>query len=126
MGKTLHLSRQSLPDLFDKALAYAGGTHTRADVWEGIKSKRFQYWGDDKCCVVTEIVDFPQTRKLHIFLAAGDLDEILNFYLPQMKEFARENGCKSITNISRKGFLKRLPAYGFVPKSVTFELGLKD
>lgn len=124
MALTPRPSRHSLPDLFDKALAYAGHTHTRADVWEGIKAGRFQYWPGDKSCIVTEIIEFPRTRKLHIFLAAGDLDEILDVLLPQMKEFAREHGCSSITNISRKGFLKRLPAYGFVPKSVTFELEL--
>lgn len=122
--KTLPASqkRYTLPELFDRALAHAGHTHTRQDIAEGINSGRFQYWPGTRCCVVTEIMEYPRARKLHIFLAAGDLDEILDDILPQLKDFARETGCSAITNISRKGFLKRLPAHGFKAKSVAFEM----
>lgn len=119
-------SRHSLPELFDKALSYAGHTHTREDIAEGIKAGRFQYWGDDECCVVTEIHQFPRCRKLHLFIAAGNLDRIFRVYLPQVKEYARENGCCALTSVSRRGFLKKFPPYGFKPKSITFELELKD
>jgi hypothetical protein len=116
----------TLPELFDKALAYGGHTHTREDIAAGLVNGRYQYFGDDKCCVITEIHDFPQCRKLHLFIAAGDLDRLLTVYLPQVKDFARDNGCNGLTSVSRKGFMRRFPAYGFKPKSVTFELELKD
>lgn len=119
-------SKHSLPELFDKALAYGGGTHTREDIAEGVKSGRYQYWGDDRCCLITELHEFPRRRKLHLFIAAGDLDRLLTVYLPQVKEFARENGCDGITSVSRRGFLRRFPKHGFKPRSVTFELELKD
>lgn len=118
-------TRHTLPELFDKALAIAG-THTRQDIADGVKAGRYQYWGDDECCLVTEIVEYPRCRKLHLFIAAGDLDRLLTEYLPRVKEFARDNGCKGLTSVSRKGFLRRFPAYGFKPKCVTFELELKD
>lgn len=114
---------KTLPDLFDKALERAG-THTRQDIAEGIRDGRYLYLGDDRCAVVLEIVQYPQCRKLHVFLAAGDLDRILDVHLPQMIDIARDYGCVSITNISRKGFLKRLPAYGFKPRSIAFEMEL--
>lgn len=116
----------NLPALFDKALKLGGYTHTRADIAEGIKTGRFQYWGDDDCCLVTEIVEYPRKRVLHLFIAAGKLDKLLDEYLPQVKAFARENGCSSLTSVSRKGFLKRFPAYGFKPKCITFEYELGD
>ncbi len=116
----------NLAALFDKALALDGHTHTRADIAEGIKKGRFQYWGDEECCVITEIVQYPRCRKLHFFIAAGKLSKLLDEYLPRVKEFALENGCTAITSISRKGFLKRFPPYGFKPKCVTFELDLKE
>mgnify|MGYP006294254697 CR=1 FL=1 len=119
-------SNHSLPELFDKALAYGGHTHSREDIADGVKSGRFQYWGDDRCCLITEIHDFPQCRKLHLFIAAGDLDRLFDKYLSQVKQFAREHGCSGLTSVSRRGFLRRFPAYGFKPKSVTFELELKD
>lgn len=31
---------QTLPELFDKALAHGGHTHTREDIAEGVKSGR--------------------------------------------------------------------------------------
>lgn len=115
----------SLPELFDKALRIGGNTHTRQDIAEGIAKGRFQYFGDDECCVVTEIVEYPQKRVLHLFLAAGNLNKLLEEYLPVVKQLAKDNGCTSITSVSRKGFLKRFPAYGFKPKCITFELDIE-
>ena len=115
----------SLSELFDKALKIGGNTHTREDIAAGIKSGRFQYWGDEDCCLVTEIVEYPQKKTLHLFIAAGDLSKLLENYLPKIKKFAQENGCSALTSVSRKGFLKRFPAYGFRPKCITFELALE-
>ena len=114
-----------LAALFDKALRIGGNTHTRQDIADGIKTGRFQYFGDDRCCVVTEIVDYPQKRTCHLFIAAGDLQRLFDVYLPMVKRFAREHGCVALTSVSRKGFLKRFPAVGFKPKCVTFELDLE-
>lgn len=116
---------QSLPELFDKALALGGHTHTRQDIAEGVASGRFQYWGDDECCLVTEIIEYPRKRVLHLFIAAGNLNRLLEQYLPAVKQFAKDNGCSALTSVSRKGFLKRFPAYGFKPKCVTFELPIE-
>lgn len=117
--------QSSLPELFDKALRIGGDTHTRQDIAEGIAQGRFQYWGDNECCVVTEIVEYPRCRKLHLFIAAGNLQRLFDVYLPKVKKFAREQGCVSLTSVSRKGFLKRFPAQGFKPKCVTFEFDLE-
>lgn len=118
--------RCDLPALFDKALRIGGNTHTRQDIAEGIAQGRFQYWGDDECCVVTEIVRYPRCLKLHLFIAAGNLQRLFDVYLPKVKDFAREQGCVALTSVSRKGFLKRFPSVGFKPKCVTFELELKE
>lgn len=116
----------TLPELFDKALDVGGNTHTRQDIIDGIAKGQFQYWGDAECCLVTEIIQYPQKRVLHLFIAAGNLNKLLEEYLPKVKQYASDNGCASITSVSRKGFLKRFPAYGFKPKCVTFELPIKD
>lgn len=118
--------QSSLPALFDKALALGGHTHTREDIADGIKKGRYQYWGDEDCCVVTEVVEYPRCRKLHLFIAAGKLSKLLEEYLPKVKAYAKEQGCVSLTSVSRKGFLRRFPAYGFKPKCVTFELDLEE
>jgi hypothetical protein len=117
--------QSSLPALFDKALKLGGNTHTREDIAEGIKSGRFQYWGDDECCVVTEIIQYPRKRVLHLFIAAGNLNRLFDVYLPKVKSFAIDNGCSSLTSVSRKGFLRRFPPE-FKPKCVTFECKLGE
>lgn len=118
--------RSSLPDLFDKALRRGGDTHTRQDVAEGVINGRFQYFGDDKSCLVTEIVEYPRARRLHIFIAAGDYKQIIERWLPMAKEFAIESGCTSITTAARHGFLKRLPRIGWRPTHTVFEIKLED
>jgi hypothetical protein len=35
--------------------------------------------------------------------------------------FAQEQGCKFMTTVGRKGLIKRLPAYGWKPKFLTFQ-----
>ena len=116
---------RALSELFDRALAFGGYTHTRADIAEGVKVGRFHYFGDDKCAVVAEIVEYPQDRKLNVFLAAGDYKRIMQNILPKLKAFARDNGCSSLTTTARHGFLKRLPPVGWKPTHTVFELKLE-
>lgn len=108
-----------LPALFDKALAVGGGTHTREDIAAGLRDGRFQFWGDDVAAVITEIVATPRKRVLHVFIVAGNFKSAMA-HLPEVEQFARDNGCAAITTTGRKGFLRRLPAYGFQPRYVAF------
>jgi hypothetical protein len=114
-----------LTDLFDRAIRWGGDTHTRRDIAEGIASGRYQYFGDDVACFVTEIVEFPQARRLHIFLAAGDYEILKTRWLPKLRAFASEHGCGSITTTARHGFLRRLPKIGWRPTHTVFELKLE-
>lgn len=116
---------RALSDLFDRALAFGGHTHTRADIAEGIKIGRYHYFGDDRCAVVAEIVEYPQDRKLNVFLAAGDYSRIMRVFVPKLKSFAIDNGCSSLTTTARHGFLRRLPAVGWKPTHTVFELKLE-
>ena len=124
MATFTHQSK--LVELFDKALLFGGSTHERIDVAEGIKSGRLHYFGDDTVAVVTEIIEYPRTRKLHVLLAAGDFNRMIDRFLPLVKRFARENGCNSITTTARKGFIRKLPKVGFRPTHIAFELKLED
>lgn len=117
---------QALSELFDRALAFGGHTHTRADIAEGVKSGRYHYFGDDQCAVVVEIIEYPQDRKLNVFLAAGDYKRIMQNTLPKLRAFAKDAGCSSLTTTARHGFRKRLPSLGWKPTHTVFELQLED
>ncbi len=116
------MAESTLRKLFDKAIVSGGRTHTIDDIEAGIALGIYQFWDADDCCAVTELVRYPRVNKLHIFIAAGNFNSICEKLLPQAKAFAEKNGCVSMTTIARKGFLRRIPQYGFKPKYVAFEL----
>lgn len=92
-------------DWIASALRYAGGTHTINDIADGIAQGRFQLWPGKKAAVVTEIIQYPQSRALHFFLAGGDVNE-LQMMLAPIEEWAKNMGCQRITLAGRKGWLK--------------------
>jgi len=119
------LPRFDLPALFDKALIF-GGTHSREDIVDGLKKGRYQYFGGETVAAVTEIIDYPSSRKLHILFAAGDYRQMIKQFLPILRNYAIDHGCDSITTNGRRGFIRRLPIVGFKPTHVVFELELED
>lgn len=116
------IRQSNLPELFEKALKFGGNTHIRDDIVEGISSGRFQYWGDDDAVVITEIIEYPRGKKLHVFIAAGNFEHMNMTWLPALQKFARDNGCSSITTTARHGFIRRLPRLGWKPTHTVFEL----
>lgn len=87
----------------ETALSKAGDTHNSKDVLDGIMSGLYQFWPGETACLVTQVIDFPNERHLHIFVAAGDLNEIRDMY-PYVEGWAKENGCVKATLMGRKGW----------------------
>lgn len=94
------------------ALERAGGTHTITDVVEAIAEGRMQFWPAPRGCAVTEIVKYPSKKVLHIFLAGGELDQIVDMD-SSAAEFARMNGCTAMTIAGRKGWARVLKDKGY-------------
>lgn len=91
----------------EDALEYSGGTHDFAHVLQAILNGNMQLWPTEKGCLVTEIVTYPKKRVLHIFLAGGDLDQILDME-DSVIEWGKMQGCTSLTLAGRKGWVKTL------------------
>lgn len=87
------------------ALKYTKGTHTIRDIWDGIVTGNFQLWPGEKSAVVTEIQIFPAKKVMHIFLAGGDLDELLEMER-SVRAFAVTIGCNSMSISGRRGWVK--------------------
>jgi len=71
-----------------------------------------QFWPAPKGCAVTEIVTYPKKKVLHIFLAAGELEQIIDMDSSAV-EFARMNGCTAMSIAGRKGWSKVLKDSGY-------------
>jgi len=94
-------------ELLEMALARAGGTHTYEDVLELISVGDMFFWPASKSCMVTEIVQYPRKRALHVFLAAGDLAEIKDME-SSLIAFAKSLKCSALSMSGRKGWTKAL------------------
>lgn len=103
-----HARRKYIED----ALEYAKGTHTLADIWQGIVNGSFQFWPGDKSAVVTEIQIYPQRKVMHIFLAGGDLDELLEME-KSVRAYAQTIGCNSMSISGRRGWVRIFQSDGW-------------
>ena len=85
------------------ALEYAGGTHTLEDVRASVLDGSLQIWPGVHSVILTQVLQQPRKRVLHVFLAGGDLAEIKQL-VPTLYEFGRAVGCSTISLLGRKGW----------------------
>ena len=91
----------------ESALEYSGGTHLYEDVVTAVVEGKMQLWPAEKSCLVTEITVFPRKKVLHVFLGGGNLEEIISMH-DSVIEWAKDQGCESLTMTGRKGWSKAL------------------
>ena len=108
-------------DWIEAALEYSGGTHTFDDIAQGVLEGRFRLWERENGCAVSEFVQFPSKRVLNVFLAGGDMQVIKDLEAPAA-EFARLNGCRSMTISGRKGWARALPHWTVRHTSMELQL----
>jgi hypothetical protein len=113
--QTLHIS--SSADEFERcadyivaALEYAGHSHTLQDVWQAITNNRAAFFPLEKSAIVVEIVDYPRRATCRIWLAGGEMEELIEAE-KKVSIWARSQGCDSMEIIGRKGWERQLKDY---------------
>ena len=104
----------------ESALEYGGGTHIYEDIVTAIIEGKMQLWPAENSCWVTEITVYPRKKVLHVFLAGGNLDEILGMH-DSVVNWAIDQGCEGMTLTGRKGWGKALADIGWKSKLVLLE-----
>lgn len=107
-------------ELIERALAYSGGTHSFDDVKAAILSGKMQIWPAPHGVAVTEIIVYPARKVLHIFLAAGELEQLLDM-IDAATAWGRSEGCQSLTMTGRKGWQRILSKHGWRERHITME-----
>ena len=92
------------------ALEYAGGTHTMEDVYHAVATGKAQFHPLEKSAMITEIVDYPQRAICRIWLAGGELDELMQAE-KSIAVWAKSLGCDAMEIIGRKGWQRQLKDY---------------
>jgi hypothetical protein len=96
--------------LIERALRYQD-SHTLEDVLQAIKEDRAQLWCGERSAIVTEILKAPHKRYCRIWLAGGDMDELVNEMLPEVETWALRRQCDSVQVNGRKGWQRVLVDY---------------
>lgn len=110
----------SAPALFDEltrcrpwieaALSHADGTHTFDDLAGAVLTGRMTLWAKDRSCAVLEVLDYPRTRELSVFIAGGDLAQI-QASQDELIDMARQCGAQAVTMTGRRGWVQALPGW---------------
>lgn len=103
----------------EAALERSGGTHLFSDVKGAIMQGTMQLWPAERGCVVTELVKYPRKKVLNLFLAGGDLDQILSMS-EDGEKWAKSEGCAAMVMTGRHGWKKSLSSRDWTEAYVTF------
>lgn len=108
-------------DYIEAALEYAGHSHTLTDVWQAVRDNKAAFFPYEKSAIVVEIVDYPQRSTCRIWLAGGDMDELLQAE-KEVCKWAVERGCSSMEIIGRKGWERVLADYSATATVLTKDM----
>jgi len=108
-----------------KALDHGGNTHTVEDVFEALQSGQMQMLWKESSGIVTQVDQYPRKRVMTVFLAFGDLEEVMNMQ-PQLVQMARGMECDFIGMSGRMGWNKVLPKYGWHQTGISHALPITE
>src|SRR5690349_17928534 len=97
----------------EEALAYGGHTHSLNDLVTACMSGDAQIHLGRESVAFTEIVSYPRARALHVWLVAGDLDELFGPILERVEAAAQHYGCDRLTLVGRRGWERAAAKIGF-------------
>lgn len=103
-----------LAPLIEQGLRFAGGCFASDDVRRSLVEGRRQLlvgWPEIACLLVTERIDYPLKRVLHVFLVAGRLPRDWRILWRGIERWASSEGCTAIEIRGRPGWARRLPDY---------------
>ena len=103
------------------ALEYSGGTHSIEDVYLACAIGEAQLHPLEKSCIITEVVDYPSLTVCRIWLAGGDLDELVEAE-KSIAVWAKAQGCDAMEINGRKGWQRQLKDYTATSVVLTKEL----
>lgn len=105
------------------ALEHGQGSHTFDDLVARILRGELHFYNYPECCLVMQIVQYPQFKNYHCFAAAGN-QEALDNAGEDMQRMARQFGCKHLSISGRPGWVRRLKERGWFQASATMYLEL--
>jgi hypothetical protein len=109
----------------ETALTHGGGSHTFDDVILRILTGDLHFYDLGGCCIIMQLVTFPQFKNYHCFAAAGT-QEALDAAQDHMLNMGKNLGCKHISISGRGGWERRLKPRGWKHASTTMYMEIEQ
>lgn len=93
--------RQWLED----ALEFADNTFNIIDVADGIALGNMQFWPEEDSAAISQIVEYPRKKVIHVFLLGGNMDGAKALE-KKMAVWGKSQRCQAITLTGRPGWSK--------------------
>lgn len=103
----------------ERALVYDGGAYTFDHVCARVLSGDLDMYELPNSVLLCETFDAPNLRSYHVYIAAGDLDEIIEFQRDQLVKEARMRRCSKLSFGGREGWKRALKDEGWKPIRIT-------
>ena len=91
-----------------------------SDVVASVLTGDMQMWVEGDSALVTHLDRYPQFLACHVFLAAGEMEEVLRL-VSEVETWAKEKGCHAILASGRKGWVRVLESSGYKEFSRTIK-----
>lgn len=88
-----------------------------AELIAKLRAGHAQLWLGEESAMVTEVHDDSEGRSVHVWLAGGDLAEIVSL-TPGIAAWGRMMGCVEATIEGRAGWARVLKPYGFAGETI--------
>lgn len=102
----------------DAALSYSSYSHSFDTIVAMIMTGKLKFIPLEKSFLITEFHTTPNYTTYHVFLAGGDLEELMA-YQPELEKTAKEANCKYLSLTGRRGWEKPLKTQGWRLQYVT-------
>lgn len=86
-------------------------THGLEDVKAEVDAGRAQLWCGTESALITEIAVYPRRKICRVWMAAGNMTELVHEMLPNVEAWAVEKGCSGMEVIGRHGWVRVLNDY---------------
>ena len=106
------MNRETVEKLIDDALKHDPAYNVE-DVLSEVEEYRAELIAAERSLVVWNILEKPNARQFHIWIAAGDLEELMSLVYPVLEVRAMELGCDVMTISGRRGWIRKLKPHGF-------------
>lgn len=97
----------------EKALCYSSDAYSFDNIVDGVLRGNYHFYPLKNSCVITELVNYPNYKVYHGFIAAGNLEEIREFVHTIGNANAKQLGCKYMTLAGRHGWTREFGRDGW-------------